>query len=824
MDSVGIIKVFYPNPTDELNRFSNYKAVRADARLNTMQLKRQIMEKYNIADEPEYFDILDVMGKMAILSFRSTEPGQESSQSETFMEVSNRVLGDFEIPLHVQNLYQPSSGYIRRFELRAKTMKRFNSGNAEPGIMMPPEIVSINSKPVSPASVKKLGSDYSPASKKSTSSKNSDKQRKNSIMSNKSSNSQNSRSSKTLPLIKGLVLPFSGQETQLLNHILQEINTTKLYSPQYSACYVVSLCHSALINEDFERYLNLLTSIIEILSSRIESFTSTVTQSLEEPSDVGINPKSTLALMHQQQASDLLNDISFFTAFIIEFATHCSTTLTKYHRKEDQASIDSAHEDLFPLFDHFIRELIFSYVIRSIPILESAITEVLLNNSGTSSFIRVFVNFNKSISNSRMPFKFQKHMMCSLLSNLSLSTFETLLVHNELATSRHGSSIVSKLEKLSKWFEKNTDYKQLITRYTCVGTAIGMILMGTASSTQKSYFTKTEIDLLTKKAALSESVTIRLRNVRRSKLQRAIRDVPNFQSTKSILDMDIFYSKNKVKSKIVGFNDFRGKTPLATISKFEKKPLEKVQLSQRMSINKSQKRLDDMSKTKLYNQKNSDDANSIDLSTYQGGQRSLGDVSEFQGIDQENEIVSPRDAAPYEETSSTTSDSTAKPLVSTKKFRNPLPSHQTRVSYNIKPEESLDYESDESDVTSMVSDLMVSDRANNKDPQMKLITLIRKPNESLGVGLVSGLHTRLAQTGIYVKTLKHNGVAVNAGMSLGDRVAAVNGKSVITLNYDEGINMIRDGGDTLKILVIKGNEEMAKEVLLPPLAFDDSFN
>jgi len=155
-----------------------------------------------------------------------------------------------------------------------------------------------------------------------------------------------------------------------------------------------------------------------------------------------------------------------------------------------------------------------------------------------------------------MPFKFQKHMMCSLLSNLSLSTFETLLVHNELATSRHGSSIVSKLEKLSKWFEKNTDYKQLITRYTCVGTAIGMILMGTASSTQKSYFTKTEIDLLTKKAALSESVTIRLRNVRRSKLQRAIRDVPNFQSTKSILDMDIFYSKNKVKSKIAGFKIF----------------------------------------------------------------------------------------------------------------------------------------------------------------------------------------------------------------------------------------------------------------------------
>ena len=37
-------------------------------------------------------------------------------------------------------------------------------------------------------------------------------------------------------------------------------------------------------------------------------------------------------------------------------------------------------------------------------------------------------------------------------------------------------------------------------------------------------------------------------------------------------------------------------------------------------------------------------------------------------------------------------------------------------------------------------------------------------------------------------------------------------------------NMIRDGGDTLKILVIKGNEELAKQVLLPPLAFDDSFN
>ena len=103
-----------------------------------------------------------------------------------------------------------------------------------------------------------------------------------------------------------------------------------------------------------------------------------MTQSLEEPPAVETNPKSTLALMHQQQASNLLNDISFFTAFIIEFATHCSTTLTQYQKREDKASIESAHEDLFPLFDHFIRELIFSYVIRSIPILESAITEVLL--------------------------------------------------------------------------------------------------------------------------------------------------------------------------------------------------------------------------------------------------------------------------------------------------------------------------------------------------------------------------------------------------------------------------------------------------------------
>ena len=64
----------------------------------------------------------------------------------------------------------------------------------------------------------------------------------------------------------------------------------------------------------------------------------------------------------------------------------------------------------------------------------------------------------------------------------------------------------------------------------------------------------------------------------------------------------------------------------------------------------------------------------------------------------------------------------------------------------------------------------------------------------------------------------------NFGKSIGDRVAAVNGKSVITLTYEEGINMIRDGGDTLKILVIKGNEELAKQILLPPLAFDDSFN
>ena len=87
------------------------------------------------------------------------------------------------------------------------------------------------------------------------------------------------------------------------------------------------------------------------------------------------------------------------------------------------------------------------------------------------------------------------------------------------------------------------------------------------------------------------------------------------------------------------FSDFKGKQTLSTYSKFEKQPLEKVQLSQRVSITKSQKRLDDMSKSNLQNQK-SEDGNSVDLSSYQGGRRSIGDASEFQGNDQDE--ISPR--------------------------------------------------------------------------------------------------------------------------------------------------------------------------------------
>nr|XP_056722262.1 LOW QUALITY PROTEIN: ras-associating and dilute domain-containing protein [Euleptes europaea] len=83
----------------------------------------------------------------------------------------------------------------------------------------------------------------------------------------------------------------------------------------------------------------------------------------------------------------------------------------------------------------------------------------------------------------------------------------------------------------------------------------------------------------------------------------------------------------------------------------------------------------------------------------------------------------------------------------------------------------------------------------------------------LGMGLIDGLHTPLNSPGIYIRTLIQDSPAAADGrLSIGDRILAVNGTSLIGSDYQSAVDLIRSGGKKLRFLVAKSDLEAAKKI------------
>ncbi|XP_072838512.2 ras-associating and dilute domain-containing protein isoform X1 [Pogona vitticeps] len=83
----------------------------------------------------------------------------------------------------------------------------------------------------------------------------------------------------------------------------------------------------------------------------------------------------------------------------------------------------------------------------------------------------------------------------------------------------------------------------------------------------------------------------------------------------------------------------------------------------------------------------------------------------------------------------------------------------------------------------------------------------------LGMGLIDGLHTPLNSPGIYIRTLIQDSPAATDGrLSIGDRILAVNGTSLIGSDYQSAVDLIRSGGKKLRFLVAKSDLEVAKKI------------
>ncbi|KAM9843082.1 ras-associating and dilute domain-containing protein-like [Aulostomus maculatus] len=83
------------------------------------------------------------------------------------------------------------------------------------------------------------------------------------------------------------------------------------------------------------------------------------------------------------------------------------------------------------------------------------------------------------------------------------------------------------------------------------------------------------------------------------------------------------------------------------------------------------------------------------------------------------------------------------------------------------------------------------------------VELQRGPH-GLGLALVDGLKTPLRLSGIYVKSVVPDSPAAQCQrLKMGDRILAVNGISLVGLDYNIGREMIRSSGDALRLLVAK---------------------
>ncbi|XP_051888957.1 ras-associating and dilute domain-containing protein-like isoform X2 [Pristis pectinata] len=103
---------------------------------------------------------------------------------------------------------------------------------------------------------------------------------------------------------------------------------------------------------------------------------------------------------------------------------------------------------------------------------------------------------------------------------------------------------------------------------------------------------------------------------------------------------------------------------------------------------------------------------------------------------------------------------------------------------------------------------------NEADDEVFTVKLERGPR-GLGLALVDGLSTPLNVSGIYIKSLVPDSPAAGCGkLRLGDRILAVNGTSLVGMDYQSGRELIRSAGDSLWLLVARSDAQVAVKVLM----------
>lgn len=111
-----------------------------------------------------------------------------------------------------------------------------------------------------------------------------------------------------------------------------------------------------------------------------------------------------------------------------------------------------------------------------------------------------------------------------------------------------------------------------------------------------------------------------------------------------------------------------------------------------------------------------------------------------------------------------------------------------------------------------VSEILGPDE-NRVSPCPMFTVNLQKREGGLGLALIDGLHTTLRLAGIYIrKIVPDSPAAENGSLQVGDRILAVEGKSVIGASYQSTMKALKEAGDKVTLLVARGNESMATKV------------
>ncbi|XP_078125386.1 ras-associating and dilute domain-containing protein-like isoform X1 [Sander vitreus] len=98
----------------------------------------------------------------------------------------------------------------------------------------------------------------------------------------------------------------------------------------------------------------------------------------------------------------------------------------------------------------------------------------------------------------------------------------------------------------------------------------------------------------------------------------------------------------------------------------------------------------------------------------------------------------------------------------------------------------------------------VEEKEEEEDREEVFTVELHRGPHGLGLALVDGMKTPLKISGIYVKSVVPDSPAAQCQkLRTGDRILAVNGISVVGMEYNIGRELIRSSGDSLRLLVAK---------------------